>query len=176
MRISISEKESLWVQSLAMSGLLGELGNVDFLNSTYFGSMHFGSPFIKDVLKQSRLGNPATFVSMLYMLMVVPEEIVFKQKDSINKVFLDIVDFSGSTFIEDEESIDFVKHITEAVKCPSDCVTFNDGFVEFHTKKYLVNSPDAQCYECIVRVGLEKVGILLEALQQVILDYFKSKI
>lgn len=41
----INEDESMWLQSLAMSSLLGELGNNDFLDSIYFkNKVKFGNP------------------------------------------------------------------------------------------------------------------------------------
>lgn len=57
---TISQEESLLLQCLATTSLLGELSNANFLESDYYKQLSFSNKNIKNILTQSGLRNPAT--------------------------------------------------------------------------------------------------------------------
>ena len=75
--MNLTEQESIFCQALAMTSLLGELSNKDFLNSDYYNeNITFigNNDNLKKILKASGLGNPATMQMFLYILLVMPKE------------------------------------------------------------------------------------------------------
>jgi len=57
---TISQEESLLLQCLATTSLLGELSNANFLESDYYKQLSFSNKNIKNILTQFGLRNPAT--------------------------------------------------------------------------------------------------------------------
>lgn len=67
---TISQEESLLLQCLATTSLLGELSNANFLESDYYKQLSFSNKNIKNILTQFGLRNPATMQMMLYALLM----------------------------------------------------------------------------------------------------------
>lgn len=72
MMSNISAEESLLLQCLATTSLLGELSNAKFLESDYYKRLAFANEEFKKILTISGLGNPATMQMMLYALLTIP--------------------------------------------------------------------------------------------------------
>ena len=63
---TISQEESLLLQCLATTSLLGELSNANFLESDYYKQLSFSNKNIKNILTQFGLRNPATMQMRRY--------------------------------------------------------------------------------------------------------------
>ena len=84
--MNLTKQESIFCQALAMTSLLEELSNRDFLNSDYYNeNITFveNNDNFKKILKASGLGNPATMQMFLYILLVMPKETLSDLDDGI---------------------------------------------------------------------------------------------
>lgn len=75
--MNLTEQESIFCQALAMTSLLVELSDRDFLNSDYYNQNIIfaeNNDNFQKILKASGLGNPATMQIFLYILLVMPKE------------------------------------------------------------------------------------------------------
>ena len=92
MNLSITQEQSIFLQSLATTSLLAELSNSNFLESDCFNKLNFQNHFFKEILTQSGIGNPACMQIMLYSLLVIPKETLEKKKlyPNLDEDFLDI--------------------------------------------------------------------------------------
>ena len=71
--MNLTEQESIFCQALAMTSLLVELSDRDFLNSDYYNQNIIfaeNNDNFQKILKASGLGNPATMQIFLYILLV----------------------------------------------------------------------------------------------------------
>lgn len=78
MPMKLTPEESIFCQALATVNLLGLLHAKDFLHSEYYSSLTFpsNSDILKEILDKSGIGNPATLQMFLYILLVVPKELM----------------------------------------------------------------------------------------------------
>ena len=84
--MNLTKQESIFCQALAMTSLLEELSNRDFLNSDYYNeniTFDRNNNNFKEILKASGLGNPATMQMFLYILLVMPKETLSDLDDRI---------------------------------------------------------------------------------------------
>ena len=73
----LTAQKSIFCQALAMTSLLEELFNKNFLNSDYYKQNIIfteNNENLQEILKISGLGNPATMQMFLYILLVVLKE------------------------------------------------------------------------------------------------------
>ena len=133
---TISQEESLLLQCLATTSLLGELSNANFLESDYYKQLSFSNKNIKNILTQFGLRNPATMQMMLYALLTVPRETLSRTAYSVLETYVERINPLVSTLIETEtmstydnedscEKIDYFRHIRNAV-AHSKCNYFSD--------------------------------------------------
>lgn len=133
---TISQEESLLLQCLATTSLLGELSNANFLESDYYKQLSFSNKNIKNILTQFGLRNPATMQMMLYALLTVPRETLPRTAYSVLETYVERINPLVSTLIETEtistydnedscEKIDYFRHIRNAV-AHSKCNYFSD--------------------------------------------------
>lgn len=122
----ITAEESLLLQCLSTTALLGELANDNFLESDYFKRLTFANEDCKTILKISGLGNPATMQMMLYALLIVPREILsrldYRNLESyierINPLVYSLIEQDTYSTYDNEEStekINYFRHIRNAV-------------------------------------------------------------
>lgn len=175
MNIKTKEESLLW-QTLATVSLLSGLQNQDFLNSVYFEKMELSNMTFKEVLKKSTIGNPAALQMVLYALLVVPQEVLSKGKFSnlyikmlkSNKLIDGLVEEAHSSYKSDKESINYVKHIRNAI-AHSKCryLTKNGkSFVAF-TDKNINNRKE----KCRILMETSNVGLVCDTLHNLILDF-----
>lgn len=86
---TISQEESLLLQCLATTSLLGELSNANFLESDYYKQLSFSNKNIKNILTQFGLRNPATMQMMLYALLTVPRETLSRTAYSVLETYVE---------------------------------------------------------------------------------------
>ena len=133
---TISQEESLLLQCLATTSLLGELSNANFLESDYYKQLSFSNKNIKNILTQFGLRNPATMQMMLYASLTVPRETLSRTAYSVLETYVERINPLVSTLIETEtmstydnedscEKIDYFRHIRNAV-AHSKCNYFSD--------------------------------------------------
>lgn len=176
----ITEKESLLLQCLATTSFMAELNNDNFLSSDYFEKMKFGNEDIKQILKQSGMGNPAALQMMLYALLVIPKEVLSSndyhrleaEMQSINSKIDQIVETESISYYEkDKDKIDYLYHMRNAIahsKCSY--TRRNDRyFVTFNDKN--IRKENERCY---IVIECRKVGNILMDLQRLILKFYKS--
>ena len=182
--MNLTEQESIFCQALAMTSLLGELSNRDFLNSDYYNeNIHFagnGDNFRK-ILKASGLGNPATMQMFLYILLVMPKEILSGLDDGIINLWgddlkknLQLYRLSVTTTYTGESSselstIDYYRHIRNAVSHAKCVYETEDGrtYVTFKDKN---RNPQNQ-YHCEIKMLTSDVGKMIVVLQNQIMEY-----
>ena len=184
--IKLTQNESTFCQALAMTSLLSELSGHNFLESDYYQNLCFSgnNDFIKKILKDSGLGNPATMQMFLYALLVMPKEIL----DKLDKAYLDkcanqidhLVSSKATkitTTYNNEQStnltsIKFYAHIRNAVshsKCSYDVVN-GECYVTF--KDQLPRDPQQYC-EFTLKTA--DVGSILETLQKQLMDFLNTQ-
>ncbi|MBQ3603461.1 MAG: hypothetical protein IJA02_06455 [Clostridia bacterium] len=178
--INITSEESLLLQSLSVTALLGELSNNNFLNSDYFENLPFENESFKSIIKMSGLGNPASMQIMLYALLVVPKELFSKTSYNelethfakINQQICAMVeDDTYSTYDNEgsKEKINYLRHLRNAV-AHSKCDYFDEN-----QKCFVVFNDNHKAQQCSIKIECVKVGILLMDLQNLVLEYFKEK-
>lgn len=147
-----------------MSSLLGELGNNDFLDSIYFkNKVKFGNLQIRTILENSGMGNPVTMVSMLYMLMVILKKLIYSEKDKINDIIYVMSYDSESSFVDDSDDINYVKHIIASISMSEGDIIGSYSFTEIRGNRCVVFNTRTKDGKESCRIALEvaKVGRLL---------------
>lgn len=163
---------------MATTSLLRELSDNNFLKSSYYNEKCFkgnsvNNTNIKKILEVSGLGNPATMQMFLYILLVMPKEILENNDSFLNKLRTEInQDFQhyicsiNTTYRgesnDDLNSIDFYKHTRNAVshsKCFYE-VTDNVSYVIFKDTNFKDKSQ-----HCEFMLKTADVGTILTKLQ-----------
>ena len=184
--MKLTSNESIFCQALAMTSLIAELSNQNFLNSKYYKNLQFsnnGKNF-REILDNTGLGNPATMQMFLYVLLVMPKEI-FKNFDEdfnkkydadINEVFSKLVIKVETTYNKessgDLSTINFYRHTRNAVshaKCFYETIN-NVSYVTFKDE----NPKDSTKY-CKFKIKTEDVGKIFEKLQIQIMEFLNSQ-
>lgn len=178
---AISPEESLLLQCLATTSLLGELSNANFLTSDYYKQLTFANNDIKNVLTLSGLGNPATMQMMLYALLTVPRETFSRTAYSVLETYVERINPLISSLVETEtlstydgedshEKIDYFRHIRNAV-AHAKCNYFSEN-----GRNYVVFSDNnGTCSKvCSIKIECYKVGTILMELQKLIMEYYNQ--
>ena len=182
--MNLTKQESIFCQALAMTSLLEELSNRDFLNSDYYNeNITFvrNNDNFKKILKASGLGNPATMQMFLYILLVMPKETLSDLDDRIINLWgddlketLQSYSLSVTTTYPGESSselstIDYYRHIRNAVSHAKCVYETEDGrtYVTFKDKN---RNPQNQ-YHCEIKMLTSDVGNMIVVLQKQIMKY-----
>lgn len=178
---NISEEESLLLQCLATTSLLGELSNANFFESNYFKCLSFSNEGCKKILMQSGIGNPATMQMMLYALLTVPKEILERSAYCelenyiirINPLVCSLVEEETHSNYDGEESketINYFRHIRNAV-AHSRCMYLSENH-----KNYVIFSDNNQSNTkiCSIKMECYKVDYILMELQKLIMEYYNN--
>nr|WP_288642533.1 HEPN family nuclease [uncultured Anaerobutyricum sp.] len=183
--MNLTKQESIFCQALAMTSLLEELSNRDFLNSDYYNeNITFveNNDNFKKILKASGLGNPATMQMFLYILLVMPKEtlsglddrIINLWGDNLKETLQSYSSLSVTTTYPGESSselstIDYYRHIRNAVSHARCVYETENGrtYVTFKDK----NRDSQNQYHCEIKMLTSDVGSMLEALQNQMMAY-----
>lgn len=178
----VTEYESTIAQALAMTGLLSEMSNRNFLKSDFYQRITFASnnEGFKHILEKSGLGNPATLQMFLYALLVMPKELLSNEDpialtrietdfnitaEKLNNIKLE------STYTE--KTFNYYRHIRNAVS-HSHCVyTVEDEItkITFHDK----NPKNSKEY-CSITMTTEQVGCLLGYLRTLMIKWIADRL
>ena len=170
MAIEYSSDDNLLIQSYFTTAFLVELKNNDFLNSEYYKNMRFEDKFIKKSLPTVGIDNQGTLLMCLYTMLVVPRQLLEQEfPDEFVQLNIKVDQIkadANSTYRQDSDSIDYVRHIRNAVAharvafIPNESVTFTDEN----------NGGD----RCTITIPLNNVGLFLTELQKVFMKYIET--
>ena len=184
--MNLTEQESIFCQALAMTSLLVELSNRDFLNSDYYNkniTFAKNNDNIRKILKASGLGNPATMQMFLYILLVMPKEtlsdldnITINSWEDALKTTIQSFSLSVTTTYPRESSSDlstvnYFRHIRNAVS-HARCVYETEEGRTYITFK---DKDQKKSYHCEIKMLTSDVGRILEVLQKQIMTYLNRK-
>lgn len=168
----LTQEQNLIFQSYFSTAFLLELKNNDFLDSDFFKSMKFGSPWIKDEIEKIGIDNQGSLLMALYSMLVIPRQLIqdkFKDEyDEINKYLDTVTKNTHTDYQSDSPSVNYLQHIRNAVAHshvsfnPSISVTFAD-----ERKNYNTNQKDRFSTE----LPLRSFGEFLMKLQSIHLKY-----
>lgn len=182
---AMTKEESLLLQCLATTSLLGELSNADFFQSEYFEELAFANEDCKNILKLSGIGNPATMQMMLYALLVVPSELIFKKKvyetmdnicENVNQFIKLLVVNETTTYAYtravDVTAINYMHHLRNSV-AHSQLLFETENRINYVT--FTDRNPNNDSVFCSFKMETQKVGLILMELQKVIMEYYNKE-
>lgn len=184
MNLSITQEQSIFLQSLATTSLLAELSNSNFLESDCFNKLNFQNPFFKEILTQSGIGNPACMQIMLYSLLVIPKETLEKKElyPNLNEDFLDInkkiedlvvssdtfTNYSKDKTYDSNCTMNYIHHIRNAVS-HNNCHYSTEDNINYVTFKDI--NPKNKKENCEIKIECINVGKILEYLQKFMINF-----
>lgn len=184
--MDLTEQESIFCQALAMTSLLAELSNRDFLSSDYYNENIIfagNNDNFQKILKTSGLGNPATMQMFLYILLVMPKETLSGLDDktinsweNVLKTTIQSFNLSVTTTYPGESSSDlssvnYYRHIRNAVS-HAKCVYEKEEGCTYVTFK---DENPKKSYQCEIKMLTSDVGSILEVLQKQIMIYLNRR-
>lgn len=184
--MKLTDNEVIFCQALAMTTLLAELNNKDFLRSDYYKNLKFegNEENYRKILESSGLGNPATMQMYLYVLLVMPKELLSPTdkgtlenfKNQINELFIQLIDNVDTTYKREDRddiaTIDFYNHTRNSI-AHSNCrykTINNKCYVEFCD---VMPRDDTQHCEILIETG--NVGIIITKLTVLLMDYLNER-
>lgn len=184
--MNLTEQESIFCQALAMTSLLVELSDRDFLNSDYYNQNIIfaeNNDNFQKILKASGLGNPATMQIFLYILLVMPKETLSGLDDrTLNswenalKTIVSSFSLSVTTTYPGESSsnlstVNYYRHIRNAVSY-ANCVYETEKGRTYITFK---DEDTRKLYHCEIKMLTSDAGRILEVLQKQIMIYLNRQ-
>ncbi len=165
-----SQDDNLLIQSYFTTAFLAELNNKNFLTSEYYKNANFEDNFVKKNLPKVGIDNQGTLLIFLYTMLVVPKQLLehdfpiefAELNNKVDQIKLE----TNSTYSNDSETIDYIRHIRNAVAharltfIPNQAVTFTDE--------------NNRGEKCTITIPLNKVGFFLTELQKVFMKYIEK--
>jgi hypothetical protein len=165
-----TQEENLLIQSYFTTALLTELHNQNFLTSEYYKNANFEDNFVKENLPSIGIDNRGTLLIFLYTMLLVPKQLIENDFPSefaeLNNKVNQIKSEANSTYRNDSETIDYIRHMRNAVAharftfIPNQAVTFTDE--------------NNRGEKCTITIPLNKVGFFLTELQKVFMKYIEK--
>jgi hypothetical protein len=168
---AFTQEQTLLFQSYCTVSLLVALTRNDLLKSDYFESMKFGAPWIKDELRKIGVDNQGCAMMLLYAMLVLPREILYKDYSSVyNEIdaFLETHTLNtDNKYKSDASSVKYLRHIRNAVA---------HATVEFRpTNTVIFNDENRRTNEKFsTELPLKYLGDLLNELQRVHIAYIQD--
>ena len=163
--------ETILSQALTMTTLIYELHKSNFLKSDFFKNNFFkennpNNSNFKKILNEYGIGNTATLQMFLYILLVMPKEILNDKQfqNKLNKK-MKTLNFSIETSYpnENKENVNLYKRIRNAV-AHSRCfytTENNINYVEFKDK---------------IKMEISQVGLMFLEVQKSMMKFLNNKI
>jgi hypothetical protein len=175
--MQVTQEEDLIIQIYFTTSFLIELRNNNFLESDCYKNMPFGDTYVKENLPKIGIDNQGALLMTLYSLLVIPKETLH---DRFPNEFLDLNNkieamktSSASTYSADEHSIDYIRHIRNAVAHGR--VKFVNGSVTFEDERTLnKNKPNEKIEKFHTTLHLSVIGQFLTDLQDIFVLFIKS--
>lgn len=177
--VTLTGNQSILLQGMAMGSLIAELQNSKFINSDYFDKMHFDNESHKKIIRLSGIGNPATMHFMLYVYLVMPKEMLprdrysklLKEYKELNIYIAMVVEKETFSTYPGEEylnSIDYCHHLRNSIAHSKSIfeVKNNISYVTFIDERKNDNR------ECKIKIQTIMVGEILNKLQEILNRYF----
>lgn len=184
--MNLTEQKSIFCQALAMTSLLGELSNKDFLNSDYYNEniiLTGNNDNFKKNLRASGLGNPATMQMFLYILLVMPKETLSGLDDTtisswenalkttIQSFNINVTTTYPGESSSDLSTVNYYRHIRNAVSHAKCVYETEKGrtYVTFKDKDF------KHSYHCEIKMLTSDVGSILEVLRNQMMIYLNRQ-
>ncbi|MDL1988977.1 MAG: hypothetical protein LWX08_15305 [Deltaproteobacteria bacterium] len=165
-----TQDDNLLIQCYFTTAFLTELKNNNFLDSEYYKNANFEDNFVKKNLPKVGIDNQGTLLIFLYTMLVVPKQLIgqdFPNEFAELNIKVDQIKSDiNSTYLQDSEKIDYIRHIRNAVAharltfIPNEAVTFTD---ENNRRE-----------KCTITIPLNNVGLFLTELQKVFMKYIEK--
>jgi hypothetical protein len=165
-----TQEENLLIQSYFTTAFLTELHNRNFLTSEYYKNANFEDNFVKENLPSIGIVNQGTLLIFLYTMLVLPKQLIENdfpiEFAELNNKIDQIKSEANSTYRNDSETIDYIRHMRNAVAharltfIPNQAVTFTDE--------------NNRGEKCTITIPLNKVGFFLTELQKVFMKYIEK--
>lgn len=177
----VNEYESTIAQALAMTGLLSEMANNNFLKSEFYQTIAFKSnnETFKYILEKSGLGNPATLQMLLYALLVMPKELLSQEDPSalthIETDFNSTAERLTGLKLEStypEKTLNYYRHIRNAVSHSHCTYTVEDEItkITFHDEN--TRKPEEHCS---ITMTTKQAGCLLDHLHTLMTTWIANR-
>lgn len=182
--MELTEHESLFCQGLATISLIETLDRLNFLNSEYYKEnveFNVNNDIIKEILDKSRLGNPATLQIFLYILLVMPKEIIEKAtitswekefKKEINSEFLSVTTTYQGESSDNLDSIELFRHLRNSVS------HFKCTYVTEDDDNYIIfkdENPSDDSQSCEIKMLTSNAEKLMKFLMEKIMTYLDNR-
>lgn len=185
MKKTLTFEESMFCQALATTELLHLLSDSNFLESDYYKNLQFpaNNDILKDILKHSGIGNPATIQMFLYALLVMPKEILknseFEENCGyyFNAIIIEFI-YKFETHYSNEANtdladIDFYNHIRNSVAHSNCCYKTIEGCDYVIFKDEIPSNKEQYCE---ITIKTADVGTLLTNLQNKMIEYLNPSL
>ncbi|MBQ9731362.1 MAG: hypothetical protein IJV94_04600 [Bacilli bacterium] len=174
----MEQYDSYLLQALATTGLIVALDKKYKADNEYFNKIEFDNNSLKNIIKRSKISNPATLQMFLYALLVAPYEMNKEHKlniefDKLNQYIKNHSCKFHSNYSYGNNEITYIKHLRNSIS-HSKCFYFksdNKCFVTFSDQ----DNYNGRNWKCDFTMRTEDVGELLEEIQRIIFKYFKTK-
>lgn len=166
----MSQEENLIFQSYWTVCFLIELKNNAFTNPDYYDSITFADPIVKEVIRNLGVDNQGSLLMSLYAMLVIPKQLLEKlhsdEFDKIQKFLHANTANTTTTYNEDQSTIDYLRHIRNAVAHAR--VSFRSGDVVIFQD---TNGKSSFSTE----LSLQKVGEFIHRLKMVHLKHIQDR-
>lgn len=183
MKIESGENEYIFCQAIANLSLLSQLSINNFLGSDYYNTMSWSMPEqnqhnIKTILDRTGMGNPAMMQMFLYVLLVMPKELLGGDycKDDFNREvqkYMSSFRYNSTYPGEDTiENANYYRHIRNAIAHSKCEYTIDNG------KSYVIfrdGNPNNRNEFCKIMIQREDVGKVLDFLMRKLMEVVNEK-
>lgn len=172
--------EAILSQALTITTLIYELHKSNFLESDFFKNNCFkenndNNSNFKKILNQNGIGNIATLQMFLYILLVMPKEILKDEQfqNELNEK-MKILDFSIKTTYpeENKENVNLYKRIRNAVAHYRCFPTLENNI---YSVQFEDVNPNDRKQTCKIKMEISQVELMLVELQKSIMEFLNNK-
>ncbi len=178
--MAISETQSIFLQIIANISLMTELANNNFLKSEYYRKMKWScaktnEEYIKQILMESGIGNPAMLQMFMYALLVIPKEKVENDhwKKEFNKEVqkYDYEFYSTYHGEETKDNFNYYRHIRNSV-AHSNCKYYDIDGISYIS--FIDCNPKNSSITCEIKMKTGDVGNLCVFLMCELMEYINK--
>lgn len=172
----LNQEDNLFVQSFVISDFLAELSKNNFVSRECFEHLNFERAGVKDTLLKTGIDNQGCMLMSLYAMLVVPKALFEnkyrKEFEDLNLTIERIKSKATSTYKWDDDGIDFVRHIRNAVSharvefVGKVSVTFTD--ILNHRNDISKNQ------KCEITIPLNKIPVFIGALKDIFITFIND--
>lgn len=175
--------ETILSQALTMTTLIYELHKSNFLKSDFFKNNCFkedndNNSKFKEILNKYGIGNTATLQIFLYILLVMPKEILNDKQfqNKLNKK-MKTLNFSIETSYpnENKENVNLYKRIRNAV-AHSRCFYTTENNINYVEFKDKLTDENKKVFKCKIKMEISQVGLMFLEVQKSMMKFLNNKI